>query len=418
MELSITTERTSTGAEHFHALDSLRGIAALVVLGLHFPSTSAIVQNAFVRNGWLFVDFFFVLSGFVIAASYGVRLRSGYPIGKFMFLRWGRLYPTLIAAVLITLAGQVAITAIGYGDAATLLTNLTSANSLIGLAEMVTLTWAIAFYDPHVWIGTSWSISVEFWAYIIAALVFRFAHRAVAAAFIGIAALSAAVLLATGDHNLLRINEFSLFRGLFGFSCGVLCHQLRGHKVLRTPTFSYARWTAVELALASATVAFVSLAGMGVATLVAPVLFLSVILVFSFEGGAISRVLRSRGPRFLGLISYPLYLVHFFLIFRILNVFMIVQRQLGVTMVEGRAGSHVFSGASWSGDLAAMACVALVIGVASLVHYAVEEPGRRWSRRVAATRWPGRRSAEKPGQTQANVVALREPPLTPAARSR
>ena len=44
-------------------------------------------------GGWLWVDFFFVLSGFVIAASCGERLASGFAVRRFMLLRLGRIYP-------------------------------------------------------------------------------------------------------------------------------------------------------------------------------------------------------------------------------------------------------------------------------------------------------------------------------------
>jgi peptidoglycan/LPS O-acetylase OafA/YrhL len=75
------------------ALDSLRGVCASIVAFFHVDGDALIKTVPFVANGFLFVDFFFVLSGFVIAASYGEKIVTGFPIGKFMFLRLGRLYP-------------------------------------------------------------------------------------------------------------------------------------------------------------------------------------------------------------------------------------------------------------------------------------------------------------------------------------
>jgi len=49
----------------------------------------------------MFVDFFFVLSGFVIYASYGKRLRDGYGLARFMGLRFGRVYPAYFAALVL-----------------------------------------------------------------------------------------------------------------------------------------------------------------------------------------------------------------------------------------------------------------------------------------------------------------------------
>jgi len=83
------------GGGRFVALDSLRGIAALGVAVYHLQgrgqlpvqSGSDLFALPFFANGYLFVDFFFVLSGFVIAAAYGQRLATGLSIRKYMFLR-------------------------------------------------------------------------------------------------------------------------------------------------------------------------------------------------------------------------------------------------------------------------------------------------------------------------------------------
>jgi peptidoglycan/LPS O-acetylase OafA/YrhL len=86
--------------QHYLALDSLRAICATLVVFYHFEGVTIIGSVPFVRNAFLFVDFFFVLSGFVIASSYAERVAAGLPIPKFMFLRLGRLYP-LHAIVLL-----------------------------------------------------------------------------------------------------------------------------------------------------------------------------------------------------------------------------------------------------------------------------------------------------------------------------
>lgn len=71
----------------FEALDGLRGIAALAVAYGHaFPGH---------RNTALAVDFFFILSGFVLAHSYGERLEQGLPFGKYMRARAIRLFPMI-----------------------------------------------------------------------------------------------------------------------------------------------------------------------------------------------------------------------------------------------------------------------------------------------------------------------------------
>ena len=77
----------------FEVLDSWRGICALMVALLHFEAFSHLKDMPFFNDTYLFVDFFFVLSGFVIAANYQARLGNGFGVTKFMLLRFGRLYP-------------------------------------------------------------------------------------------------------------------------------------------------------------------------------------------------------------------------------------------------------------------------------------------------------------------------------------
>ena len=65
----VSTHAGTIAGERFQVLDSWRGICALLVALFHFPTASAISQSRFIASSYLFVDFFFVLSGFVIAFS-------------------------------------------------------------------------------------------------------------------------------------------------------------------------------------------------------------------------------------------------------------------------------------------------------------------------------------------------------------
>lgn len=79
----------------FYLLDGMRGIAALAVMMFH-------CAPELVPGGHLAVDFFFCLSGFVIALTYGERLRSGeLGFGRFVALRIARLYPMVLVGGLL-----------------------------------------------------------------------------------------------------------------------------------------------------------------------------------------------------------------------------------------------------------------------------------------------------------------------------
>jgi peptidoglycan/LPS O-acetylase OafA/YrhL len=80
--------------EHFLALDFLRGVAALSVFAFHWMA----FQN-YLSLGFLGVDFFFMLSGFVVAHAYDRRLLAGMSLGQFFAKRLIRLYPMILAGV-------------------------------------------------------------------------------------------------------------------------------------------------------------------------------------------------------------------------------------------------------------------------------------------------------------------------------
>ena len=93
---------------HFRVLDSWRGIAALLVAIFHLNVFSPVYSLDFFRNAFLFVDFFFVLSGFVITHSYGDRMGTLDGVGNFAVRRFNRLWPlhaiVLLAFVLVEVA--------------------------------------------------------------------------------------------------------------------------------------------------------------------------------------------------------------------------------------------------------------------------------------------------------------------------
>jgi peptidoglycan/LPS O-acetylase OafA/YrhL len=90
---------TPPSRHRFHVLDAMRGIAALMVVNVH---TAPLIGNPpFAHNGHLAVDFFFCLSGFVIAFSYERRLFEGMRIPSFLMARLIRLYPMIFISMTI-----------------------------------------------------------------------------------------------------------------------------------------------------------------------------------------------------------------------------------------------------------------------------------------------------------------------------
>src|SRR5215475_6172665 len=91
--------------KHFEVLDGLRGVAAFAVVVFHFMEYIAPdYGHSFIGHGFLAVDFFFCLSGFVIAYAYDGRV-SSLGLGEFFRSRLIRLHPLVVMGSLLGLLG-------------------------------------------------------------------------------------------------------------------------------------------------------------------------------------------------------------------------------------------------------------------------------------------------------------------------
>src|SRR5947207_14296459 len=104
--------------KRFEALDSWRGIAACLVALYHLRlySDSPLIALPLLQHSYLFVDFFFVLSGFVIAANYQQRLGEGFSMWRFALLRFGRVYPLHLALLAVCILLHLAHSASRLGS--------------------------------------------------------------------------------------------------------------------------------------------------------------------------------------------------------------------------------------------------------------------------------------------------------------
>jgi peptidoglycan/LPS O-acetylase OafA/YrhL len=199
-------------SERFESLDSLRYFLAIAVVLGH-----AVGWENTVRHGALAVDFFFVLSGFVLARSLVQRKRS---LTRFARERLARLYPLH----LITLAALTVFTAwtrpLNDFDASQAALHAAFINGL-------------GFTREPSWNWPSWSISVEF-AVNIALVYFLATFDLRKTALLIVAACAAYFLLFRQDFAHATIeNRFfvsdGLIRGVMDISLGYLVYVAYGH---------------------------------------------------------------------------------------------------------------------------------------------------------------------------------------------
>lgn len=360
----------------FVALDSLRGIAALGVVAYHFVGTGPLFGSPILRSGHLWVDFFFVLSGFVIASAYGAQLIEGFPLRRYMVLRLGRIYPVHLAVLAAFLAMELAwwwFRPEGLSARAPF-SESRSPERLAAAALLVQAFWPVL----NAWNAPSWSISVEVWLYLGMALLWRFAGgRAFALALA--ASLAALAALAAGAGGATPILTGWVLRGIAGFGLGAACWRWLGPGgALRIPG-----GTAAEIAcLAAICAVLASGSESDLLTPVASLAFAATVVVFAREKGAVSRLLGRTPCVFLGTVSYSLYMVHLLLMGRLVDLARIAG--LGeVAKVSGKPLGGSLASPLVS-DIAGLVVVAICIAAAWLLWRFVEAPAREWSRRKAA----------------------------------
>lgn len=347
----------------------------MVVL-MHLNLQGHISQTGLIRNAFLFVDFFFVLSGFVIGSSYGERLMAGFSVGRFMALRLGRIYPLHIAVLLLFVLFELGIALVPGLVQRDAFAEPFTIETLLQSALLIQI-----FTGPEfsAWNLPSWSIAAEIWTYLIFAGLLRWASKFTMGFCIVVSIASPIFLAIQSDRYMNVLHDGALVRCMFGFSLGLI-----GWRVANwAASIQLPQWSdhAAELGMMAAIILFVSLAGAGPFSLGAPFLFVIAVLVFSRERGVVSNWL-GLGPFVLvGGLSYSIYMIHTFLQFRLTNVADLAMKLMGKQVGGPIDGGAAITANPLLGDALSLFFLALVILCAYASYRLIERPAQRIARK-------------------------------------
>ena len=381
--------------ERFQVLDSWRGIAAVMVVLFHVQIVSNIHDLPLVRAGETFVDFFFVLSGFVIAHAYAGRVNSRQQFVGFVVQRLGRVYPLHAVMLLLYLLFETAKALVpSLGSASD--PAFSGSNDISSIVANILLVQAWGFEDGLTWNTPAWSISGELLSYLlfgVAAVLFG--RRLWIAAAIG-AVASLAVLLLAAPKGMESTFDFGAVRALYGFCLGVLLHRaiIAGvartrEKLRREPSYAAKlAWTIAEVAAVGCLVEFVRESHQNAAAFAAPLVFAFAINVFAHEGGHVSRLLRWKPFLMAGMLSYSIYMIHMFILLRCLNVGRLADKVLGTAILRPMDGNAAHGlvldfGNRYAGDLAIVGVLGMIVAISYVTHRVIERPGQQAFRRLA-----------------------------------
>lgn len=327
MMQNISSATYADSKPHYELLDGLRGVAALLVLfyhifeGLSFAAGGTLITV--INHGYLAVDFFFILSGFVISYAYDDRWGKTMTTGNFFKRRLIRLHPMIIMGVILGaitffLQGSVQWDGTKIATSAVMLAMLCAmffipaipgvSYEVRGNGEMFPLN------------GPSWSLFFEYIGNILYAL---FIHRLSNKALTVLVGLSG---IALAWFTLFNVSGYDMFgvgwtldtvnffggtlRMLFPFSMGML---LARH--FKPMNVKGAFWICSMILLLLFCVPYIvtenspiSLNGLFEAICI---LFIFPVLLWIGASGKTTDNFSSRVCKFLGDISYPLYAVHY-----------------------------------------------------------------------------------------------------------
>lgn len=301
---------TTTINTKLHALESMRGIAAISV-AIYHCRIGIFSDVAFINNAWMMVDFFFVLSGFVIALNYQNSLKSFRGLYNFQLKRFFRLYPLHILTLFIFLIIEIAKYFIEIKFGISSIKAFTSNNTYSFISNLF-LVQNFTSKDLT-WNYVSWSISAEFYTYFLFAiiLVACLANKRLfmaATAFISFFSMAALIYLRlSGSYDSIYSGALRCF---YSFFLGVLAFNIFVYLKKRIV------FTSSLIALISIIMSISAISVFGekssILGLLSSYLFALTIIVVSLSNkeAIILKILHNKQLINLGTVSYGIYMIH------------------------------------------------------------------------------------------------------------
>jgi peptidoglycan/LPS O-acetylase OafA/YrhL len=376
-------------------LTPMRGIAALLTVIFHIdlfmggalvhPAASSLLSRMY-----LMVDFFFILSGFIMSHVYGNRFTNRVTradFKKFTIARFSRVYP-LHFVMLFTIMFIYFL----FGKLGAPRNDILEVdNNLYSVITNLLLLHSMNFHNWFTWVHASWSISTEWWAYMIfpflVAPLFKLKSRGrfmvCVLCFLGYFCIMFFIIpLVTVPKELsfITINrsdwminvayEYGFIRCLCGFILGMMMHHAYrdgwGRKI-----FSSGRLM-ILLVLAAFTSMHFHLPD------IITVLFFPLLLLCGAYGSeGINRLFSTRPMQRLGDWSFSIYLVHQPILIAIFYIIMLVTH-------PAANGAQPALPPLWMAWLIAVVLIAIILVASYFTYRFIENPARRWLNAKAA----------------------------------
>jgi peptidoglycan/LPS O-acetylase OafA/YrhL len=310
--------------KHYPILDGLRGVASVLVIAFHvletFTGGNRFIQ--IINHGYLAVDFFFLLSGFVVAYAYDDRW------GK--MTQWDFYKRRLVRLQPMVIMGSIIGAALFYFQVSPAFPNIagTPVWQVIGLmiigATLIPVPISMdirGWQEMHPLNGPAWSLFFEYIANILYALIVRRFSKLILSVFVSLAGCMLIGYLITGPQGDLiggwAIDKMQLFVGftrvLYPFFAGVLLCRLGGLIHVKNAFW----WCSLMIVVVLSIPRVGDEQHLWMNGIYESVIVIAVfpLIVAIGAGGVLHNARSERICKFLGDISYPLYITHYPLIY-------------------------------------------------------------------------------------------------------
>jgi peptidoglycan/LPS O-acetylase OafA/YrhL len=351
-----------SGRHDLRPLTGVRGVAALFVMLYHLSTMLTAEQKiapvGLFTRGYLAVDLFFVLSGFVLCYNYEGNFAGGISARDYFSLqlkRVARIFPLYLVLLIVYALKQF------YNFSETAQPALHPSDWILNVLALH--GWG--FHAVRI-IGASWSISTELFAYLMLPLMLfgftRLPFLLPLAGVAGGASLLAVIVYGQGVRGPLDVvasgSLLPLLRCLAEFTLGVLaCFAFRNARMGR-----YARLPLLPFLMGAALL----LAALGLDWWLAAVLFPLAVFCMAAENKFAMALFANKPVHYLGTISYSIYLAHPLFV--------------GIAVRAGRMihGTAAFLPVTYT------VFVVLTISAAAILYHVIEVPGSRFVRGLSS----------------------------------
>ena len=367
--------------KRFLALDGFRGLCALSIVVVHLHVLNSVGELRFFRSANLFVEFFFVLSGFVFFYSYESKVFDKKSLNRFIVGKTFRLFPlhVFMLGILIFIEfgkwfaeskglkfNNAAFT--GPNSVGEIIPNLFLIQAWLGSSE------SLSFNHP------SWFISILYYIYFICYFLVIAGGR-----FLKQIVFVLAVISYVGWSLNNGFVKGGVLTGLSCFFSGCVAYCLYE----KNSNIQFGKAVFNFLEIGSLILGYVIVtSGLDEKHILASLIFCLITIIFSFERGWLSSVLKIEVIRYLGKLSFSIYMIHAAIIFCLISLAMIGSKLFGVELTIMRPHylgdeiRYVSLGNAFVDNFVFFGILSLIVFLSSLTYRFIELKGINVGRKI------------------------------------